>query len=50
MEPEDGAICVYGLGDKSVLAFTAFGVENLADLVKIHKDDPSPLRRRANEI
>lgn len=50
MEPEDGVIWVYGIGDDGVLAFTTFGVESLMDLVKMHKDDPSLLRRRADEI
>jgi hypothetical protein len=50
MEPEDGAIWVYGVGDDGVLAFTDFGVESLVDLIKIHKDDPSLLRRGIDEI
>ncbi|WP_159726790.1 hypothetical protein [Methylosinus sp. Ce-a6] len=38
MEPEDGVISVYGAGDHEILAFTDFGVENLVELVKIHKE------------
>ena len=34
-----------GVGDDGVMAFTDFGIENLVDLVKIHKDDPTLLRR-----
>ena len=49
MEPEDGVIWVYGIGDDGVLAFTDFGVESLVDLIKMHKDDPSLLSQRANE-
>ena len=50
METEDGVIWVYGVGDKGVLAFTDFGIDNLVDLVKIHKDDSTPVARaRANE-
>jgi hypothetical protein len=49
MEPEDGVIWVYGMGDDGVLAFTDFGVESLVDLIKMHKDDPSLLRRAADE-
>ncbi len=49
MEPEDGVIWVYGVGDDGVLAFTDFGVESLVDLIKMHKDDPSLLRRAADE-
>ena len=29
MDPEDGLIWVYGLGDESVMAFTDFGIDNL---------------------
>jgi hypothetical protein len=45
MDVEDGVIWVYGIGDDGVLAFTDFGIENLIELIKIHKDDPSLLRR-----
>ena len=44
MEPEDGLIWVYGLGDDSVMAFTDFGIETFVDLIKLHKDDPTLLR------
>ena len=49
MEPEDGVIWVYGIGDNGVLAFTDFGVESLVDLIKMHKDNVTLLRRRADE-
>ncbi len=42
MEPEDGLITVYGLGDDSTPAFTEFGIENLQQLVQSHKDDAEP--------
>jgi hypothetical protein len=45
MEPEDGVIWVYEDGDEGVLAFTDFGIENLLDLIKIHKDDPTLIGR-----
>ena len=45
MEIEDGVIRVYGVGEDSVLAFTDFGIENLIELIKIHKDDPTLLKR-----
>jgi len=45
MEIEDGVIWVYGVGDDGVIAFTDFGIENLKDLVRMHKADPSLLRR-----
>jgi hypothetical protein len=41
MEPEDGLIWVYGIGHDGVMAFTDFGIENLIELIKIHKDDPA---------
>lgn len=45
MDTEDGLIWVYGVGDEQVMAFTDFGVENLIELIKIYKDDPTLLRR-----
>jgi hypothetical protein len=44
METEDGLIRVYGVGDDAVMAFTDFGIENLIDLIKIHKNDPTLLK------
>ncbi len=38
MDQEDGLISVYGPGDKSVMAFTDFGLETLTGLVEIWKD------------
>ena len=45
MEIEDGVIWVYGVGEDGVMAFTDFGIENLIELIKIHKEDPSLLKR-----
>ena len=45
MEPEDGCLTVYGVGDESIAAFTPFGIENLTELVKMYKADPGLLRR-----
>jgi hypothetical protein len=45
MEPEDGLIWVNGVGDEGVMAFTDFGIETLTELIKIHKDNPMPLKR-----
>ena len=42
MEPEDGLIWVYGTGDEGVMAFSDFGIENLQELIAIHKGRPSP--------
>ncbi|WP_426443258.1 hypothetical protein [Bradyrhizobium genosp. P] len=44
MEIEDGVIWVYGVGEDGILAFTDFGTENLIDLIKMHKDDPTLLK------
>jgi hypothetical protein len=43
MEPEDGIIRVYGppLGEDGTIAFSAFGVENLRNLIDIHKANRS---------
>ena len=45
MEPEDGKIWVYGVGDDGVMAFTDFGIESLIELIEIHKNDPTLLKR-----
>jgi len=33
MEPEDGRLHVYGVGDDGVTAFTRFGIEYLQDII-----------------
>jgi len=45
MEPEDGVIWVLSLDDESVMAFTDDGVDNLVDLVKIHRDTTTRQQR-----
>jgi hypothetical protein len=45
MDTEDGVIWVYGADDEGVMAFTDFGIENLIELIKLHKDDPTLLKR-----
>jgi hypothetical protein len=42
MDTEEGMIWVYGRGDEGVMAFTDFGIENLVELINIHKDLKSP--------
>ena len=37
MEPEDGVIHVYGIGDDYTPAFTDFGIETLRELLQIHR-------------
>ena len=51
MDTEDGQLWVYGVGEHGVMAFTEDGIENLKDLVQLHKDEPSILdeQRRATE-
>jgi hypothetical protein len=41
MEIEDGVIWVYGFGEDGVQAFTDFGIENLIELVRMHKENPA---------
>jgi hypothetical protein len=45
MDTEDGVIWIRGLGEDPVMAFTDFGIENLIELIKMHKDDPTLLGR-----
>jgi len=45
MEPEDGLIWVYGIGDDRMKASTDFGIEILVELMKLYKDDPAILKR-----
>jgi hypothetical protein len=45
MEPKDGLIWVYGIGDDGVMAFTDFGIETLVELIKLYKDDSTLLKR-----
>jgi hypothetical protein len=37
-DPEDGCLTVY---DGGTTAFTRFGIENLKELIEIHKANPS---------
>jgi hypothetical protein len=45
MEIEDGVIWVYGVGEDGILAFTDFGIENLTELVRTYKENPTWLKR-----
>ena len=47
MDVEDGVIWVYGADEDGEMAFTDFGIENLINLIKIHKDDPTILARQS---
>jgi hypothetical protein len=44
MEIEDGVIWVYGIGGDGVMAFTDFGIENLIELVRMYKENPTWLK------
>lgn len=39
MEPEDGRIWVYDTDDDAITSFTAFGIENLRELLQIHREN-----------
>jgi len=41
MDPEDGCLSVYDVNDEGTTAFTKFGIENLKELIEIHKANPS---------
>jgi hypothetical protein len=45
LEPEDGCLSILGRNDEHTVAFTDFGIENLIELVRIHKAYPSSLAR-----
>ena len=49
MEPEDGRLHVYGVGDDGVTAFTHFGIEHLQEIIADQRAaglaPPSPDRR-----
>lgn len=50
MDPEDGRMWVYGVGEDGVTAFTDFGIENLKQLVADLRADgraPSPKPKAA---
>ena len=49
MEFEDGVIWVHGIGEFGVQAFTHFGIENLIELVRIYKENPTWLKPRKPE-
>jgi hypothetical protein len=45
MDPEDGRLWVYGVGEDGVTAFTDFGIENLQQIIADLRADrraPSP--------
>src|SRR5580692_3632857 len=46
MDTEDGQLWVVGVGEDGVMAFTDDGIENLKELIAIHKDTPSIIEKR----
>ena len=40
LEPEDGVIWVYGIGEDAIMAFTKDGVEELKNLLEMHRENP----------
>jgi hypothetical protein len=45
MDPEDGLIWVFGVGDDGVMAFTDYGIDTLMELIRIHKANPQLPKR-----
>jgi len=45
MDPEDGCLTIYDVNDEGTTAFTSFGIEDLKELVEIHKANPSIIER-----
>jgi len=41
MDTENGQLWVVGVGEDGVMAFTEDGIDNLKELIEIHKEDPS---------
>lgn len=41
LEPEEGMISVYGTGEDYTVAFTEFGIQNLEQIIRIHRADTS---------
>jgi hypothetical protein len=50
MDTEDGQLWVVGVGEDGVMAFTDDGIENLKNLIAIHKDDPSIIQKRRQAL
>ena len=46
MDTVDGQLWVVGVGEDGVMAFTDDGIENLKELIAIHRETPSIEKRR----
>jgi hypothetical protein len=44
LEPEDGLIRIYGMGDDSILAFTDEGIDELKNLLEMYRENPNLLK------
>jgi hypothetical protein len=49
MEPEDGIISVYGLGEDCTPAFTDFGIENLRQIIDIYRENSESSAKTEND-
>lgn len=47
LEPEDGLIAVYGTGEEYTIAVTEVGIENLKQIIQIHRDDASRTKAKS---
>jgi hypothetical protein len=45
IDTEDGCLTVLGPGEEAITAFTPSGVDNLIELVEMHKANPDLLSR-----
>ncbi|MET4236417.1 hypothetical protein ACVWXN_010862 [Bradyrhizobium sp. i1.4.4] len=45
MDTEDGQLWVVGVGEDGVMAFIDDGIENLKELIAIHKDTPTIIEK-----
>jgi hypothetical protein len=50
MDTEDGQLWVVGVGEEGVMAFTDDGIENLKNLIQIHKDAPWIIEERRQAL
>jgi hypothetical protein len=50
MDTEDGELWVVGVGEDGVMAFTDYGIENLKNLIQIHKDNPWIIEKRRQAL
>jgi hypothetical protein len=45
MDPQAWRLTIYGVNDEGTTGLTCFGIENLKDLIEIHKADPTIMGR-----